>query len=326
MNTVNVHRDAQSTGTTIRQNANWLGQGHQATRSQTGAATLNRRVEPAAGLGGASATGASWQYQNAQQGRTTGTGKKPAQQAQQQPQKPAPTKQTQTQQNQQKPTQQQQQTQKPANDRQPVDGKDISKTFQYTPGGKDEPLDQVADLQGFKGKPTLIKDSTEFSAAVKASGVMAYRTLGSGTDVVTGTRKSGAQFADDLKNSDAFSHNGTGGKVYGSGIYIAAASKATPGTAPSRNATNAAKSDSQCYAHNGKTVAMTLATNANIGDYNKVSSEFSKLPRAQRAKFGNELGAYAASKGYDGLKAEDAGWGCDYIMVYNRTKLIVYDN
>ena len=320
--TANVHRE--SFGENIRQNANWIGHGKQQSPRYQGAATL-RRLETqytSGGLDAASATGGSWQYQNQQQGRTTKPGKQPAKQpqqkpaAQQQPQQQQPSAQKQP----------QQQPQKPKSDRQPVDGKDISNTFKYDPSAKGEPLDQVADQQGYKGKPTLIKDRTEFSAAVKASGFMAYRTLGDGTDVVTGKRKTGDQFADDLKNSDSFSHNGTGGKVYGGGIYMAATSNPTKGTAPSRSDTNAAKRDSQCYGSGStKTVGLTLDASAKIGDYDTVRTEFRNLRASQRLKYGGDMAAYAASKGYDALKATNAGCGCDYVMVYNRTKLVIFD-
>lgn len=329
-NTANVHRE--SYGENIRQNANWIGQGKQQTPRQQGTGTLRYRVEPAAGLAGASAAGASWQYQNQQQGRTTKPGKKTTQQPQQaanqqQSQQQAATKPQQTQQKPAAKPQQQQTQQQQANARTPVTGKDISRTFKYDARAKGDPLDQVADQQGFKGKPTLIKDRAQFSAAVKDSGVMAYRTLGNGQDVVTGKTKTGAQFADDLKNSDSFSHNGTGGKIYGSGIYIAATSNPVQGKAPSRQSTNNAKSDSQGYGWSGgaKTVAMTLDKSAKIGDYSKVRSDYNNLTRTKRAQYG-DLAGYAASKGYDGLKAVNAGMGCDYITVYNRTKLIIFDD
>lgn len=103
-NTFNVHRE--SYGENIRQNANWLGRGKQASPGQQGNATLRSRVEPIAGLAGASATGSSWQYQNQQQGRTTQPGKQPAQKPSQQQ---ATQKPQQTQQTQQKPQQAQQQ-------------------------------------------------------------------------------------------------------------------------------------------------------------------------------------------------------------------------
>ena len=326
--TMNVHRDAKSTGPTIRHNANWMGSGNQGNPRWQGSGTLRNRVEPGYGLRGASVVGSQWQQSNQKRGRTTQPGKQPANQPQQKPATPKQTQPQQQQPAQQKPTPQKQ-PQKPAQqkpDRQPVDGKDISKTFKYDPNGKGEPLDQVADQQGYKGKPTLVKDRAEFSAAVTASGIMAYRTLGNGTDVVTGKRKTGDEFADDLKNADVFSHNGTGGKVYSGGIYIAAASNAKKGVAPSRSDTNAAKKDSQGYgAGSIKTVAVTLAANAKIGDFNAVESEFYNLPRSSRQKYGNDISAYAASKGYDALKAVGAGWGCDYVMVYNRTKLVIFD-
>lgn len=323
-NTANVHRE--SYGENIRQNANWIGSGKQQTPRQQGAATLRQRVEPIGGLAGASAAGASWQHQNQMQGRTTKPGKQPPQQQTQQQTAAKPAqKPKQTQTNQQT---QQQNNAAQANARKPVDGKDISRTFTYNSRAKGEPLDQVADQQGFKGKPTLIKDNTEFSAAVKASGIMAYRTLGDGKDVVTGQRKTGGQFADDLKNSDKFSHNGTGGKVYGGGIYIAATSNPVQGKAPSQRATNNAKTDSQYYGNGGgsKTVAITLQPNAKIGDYSTERASFNRLSASQKAKFGNDFAAYAASKGYDGMRVTGAGMGCDYITVYNRSKLIIFDN
>lgn len=330
-NTVNVHR--QSYGENIRQNANWMAQGNSGTmyhgRQSTGNATLTRRVEPLTGLAGASRRGATWQAQNQQQGRTTKPGKQQAAgatttaQTQQTP-KPKPN----TQQAAQKPAQQAQQAQKPASDRKPVDGKDISSSFQYSNRSKGNALDQVADQQGYKGKPQVVKDSGEFSTAVKASGIMAYRTIKSGNDAVTGKYKTGSQFADDLKNSDTFAHNGNGMRAYGGGLYIAATQNSVKGQAPSRSSTNAAKSDSRMYGgglQSSKQVGMTLDPSAKIGDYSKVRSEFNRLPASKRQNFGNDVGAYAASKGYDGLRAVDAGWGCDYITVYNRTKLVIYD-
>lgn len=328
MNTVNVHRDAQATGATIRANANWLGQGHQQTRSQTGSATLNRRVEPNGGLPMASATGASWQAQNSMSGRTTNPGKQPAQQ----PQKPAAQKPAQPKPQQQKPAQQQQQAQQqPANNRKPVDGKDISTAYKYDSRKGGSSLDQVAEQQGYNGKPTLVKDKAEFSQAVKDSGIMAYRTIKSGTDVATGKHKTSDEFVNDLKNGDKFSHNGSGGQAYGAGIYIAGTSNPVKGRAPSRSATDSAKQDSKCYGNStAKTVAMTLHKDANIGDYNQLQSQYSRIPSStRRSKYGmnsnDGFAAFCASKGYDAVCAKGAGWNCDYIIVYNRTKLVIFD-
>lgn len=321
-NTANVH--PQSYGENIQQNARWMGSGKHLGRGNSGYAYMRNRVERTGGLAGASRVGGSWQAQNQQQGRTTQPGKQPAKQPKQ---KPAAPNQQQAAPAQQKPAAQKQPQKPKTNDRQPVDGKDISRTFNYDPNAKGSALDQVTEQQGYKGKPTLIKDKTEFSAAVKASGVMAYRTVNAGTDVVTGKRKSADDFVNDMKNSDTISHNGSGGQVYGGGIYIAATQNPRKGVAPSRTDTNAAKKDSQCYGSgNSKTMAMTLATNAKVGDYYTVLNEFNNLSWNSRTKkYGGDVAAYAASKGYDALKAQGAGWGCDYVMVYNRSKLVVFD-
>lgn len=350
-NTANVHRD--SYGENIRQNANWLGRGNQGNNRWQGNATLRARVEPGFGLQGASSTGAAWQAQNQAQGRTTKPGQQPAQQtqaqtqtqqkpAQAQPQQPAQPAQNQPkatakpqqpQQPQQQPAQNQQtQQQNPKNTgRAPVDGKDISGTFQYNPNGKGSALDQVAAQQGYTGKPTVITDKAEFSQRVAESGVMAYRTINSGKDVKTGAHKTSSQFADDLKNGDEFSFNGSGGQAYGAGLYIAGATSTTKGKGPSRSATNAAKTDSKAYGSTGsKTVSLTLDKSAKVGDFQTLWSQYHSIPASTRSsKYGvsstNGFAAFCASKGFDALRSVDAGIGCDYYIVYNRTKLIVYD-
>lgn len=328
--TMNVHQE--SYGETIRQNANWLGHhNYNVGPRQTGSGTLTQRVEPKNGLAGASAHGYVWQYYNRLNNRTTKPNKQTQnqqQQGQQQPQKPAPAKQPKPQQAQQKPAQQQQ---KPASDRKPVDGKDISATYKYDSKQGGNALNQVAKQQGYDGKPTVVKDRKEFSKAVQESGVMAYRTIKAGTDVVTGKHKTGAEFADDLKNGDTFSHNGSGWRAYGSGIYIAATANPVQGKAPSRSATNSAKSDSKNYGNStSKTVGMTLTKDAKIGDYNQLNSDFNRMRASTRnSKYGPDkadgFAAYCASKGYDAVCAKNAGWGCDYIIVYNRTKLVIFD-
>lgn len=323
-NTANVHR--ASYGENIRQNANWLGRGKQVKPGQQGNATLRQRVEPAAGLGGASATGASWQSQNQAQGRSTTPGQQSAQQpAQNQPKATAKPQQA------QQPPQQPAQPSPKTTGRGPVDGKDISANFKYDPNGKGNALDQVAAQQGYTGKPTVVKDKNEFSQRVADSGIMVYRTINGGTDVTTGTRKTGVQFADDLKNGDNFSFNGHGGQVYGAGLYIAGATSSTQGKGPSRSATNSAKKDSKAYGSTGsKTVSMTLDKSAKIGDYRTLMTQFSSLSRnTVRAQYGNSsaaaFAAFCASKGYDAVRSTNAGIGCDYYIVYNRTKLIMFD-
>lgn len=208
-----------------------------------------------------------------------------------------------------------------------VTGKDISKTVKIDPNGR-AAIDQVAAAQGFNGKPTVVSKK-EFDEAVKTTGTIAFRTVGDATDVLTGQHKTSQQFAKMIQDGDPkdFSFNGNGMQAYGGGMYIAANQKPQAGVAPSASAATAASKDSWNYGWGGSPtqVSMTLHPSAKIGDYNKVENEFKKQPSSVRKKFGYDVGAYAASKGWDGLRAKDAGWGCDYITVYNRTKVICLD-
>ena len=81
------------------------------------------------------------------------------------------------------------------------------------------------------------------------------------------------------------------------------------------------------YGSYGKraTATVTLDPSAKIGDYNTVYRQFSRESVSVRSRFG-DVGAYAAAKGYDGLRAKDGGWNCDYVTIFNRTKLIVLDD
>lgn len=362
MNTINVHRDARATGMTIRQNANWLGQGHQQTRSQTGAATLNRRVEPAAGLDGASATGASWQYQNAQQGRTTNPGKQP-QQAQQQPQKPAPAKQPQPQ---QKPAQQQQQAQQTQQQGDPnqtlaskvgnvylssgdklaiqardgightttttnvanahyqdrVAGKDISGTVDVTKiRSNKDPIDKIAELQGWNKAPTVTTDLDAFQKAAKQSGCLMIRSVHGNSQ----TGASADQVCKTTMTDGNASLGGTGAKAYSSGLYMV---KNDFGNRTGRNLSkwiNAGQNES--YGYGNKQMMATLHPNAKVAtptQANLLHSAYRRLSPAQQRKYG-DLGSYIASKGYDAAQWHDGGSDPgSYATVYNKTALIYY--
>lgn len=353
MNTVNVHRAAQSTGTTIRQNANWLGQGKQQTRSQTGSATLNRRVEPASGLRGASATGAKWQAQNQLQGNHTQVSQKPAkkpakQQAQQQNQQ-------QTQQTQQKPAQQQQptgkysldsatqsvqlhtgdklalqprnksghntNTQKAANahDQEHVVGKDISKTADIsTVKGHKDAIDAMAELQGWNKAPTVTDNLETFQKAAKQSGTMMYRT-------VHGNYNTGQTSMDICKETMADGNaplGGTGGKIYGAGLYmVGAQTNNKTGRNLAHQQWNSQK-ESFCY---GDTQMMaTIHPSAKIASPTKANQlvrEYRNLSYSDQQRFGN-YSSYIASKGYDGARWHTSA--DPYITMYNKSAMIFY--
>lgn len=336
--TPNVHR--QSGGNNIQQITNWLGQGKQANPRQRGYTTLRQRIEPVSGLAGAAATGAAWQAQNQKMGYTTTGSKRRFNQnskqtsstTQQTASKPSNPTQKPTSQKPQttqapKPTQQQNSANGSLNGfKGAVNGKNITLSFKHIKGNGPA-VQQVADQQGYLGKPKLVS-SPEFYAAAKKSGVIGFRTWSDGTDVTTGKRVSAKTFKNDLSNKDKISLNGSGAQAYGSGIYIATTSNPKAGKMPDSGKITSAVYDSLSYATRGKraTAAITLDPSARVGDGSAVSNSFYRQTSAMQAAFKHDIGAYAAALGYDALTWKNAGCGCDYTTVYNRTKLIVLDD
>ena len=343
MNTVNVHRDAQATGATIRANANWLGQGHQQTRSQTGAATLNRRVEPKGGLPMASATGASWQAQNSMSGRTTNPGKQPAQQ----PQKPA---QQQQQQNTADPNQnlanQVSKVNLSSGDKLAmqardwnghttttndvanahyqarVAGKDISSTVDITKvRGKKDPIDKMAELQGWNKAPTVTTDLDTFQKAAKQSGCMMIRSVHGNSRA----GKTADQVCKETMTDGNASLGGTGAKAYGSGLYMV---KNDFGSNTGRNLSRwIARGQDESYSYGDKQMMATLHPNAKIAtpsQANAMKQTFLSMSPAKQKKYG-DWGAYIASKGYDAAQWHDGRSDPgSYATVYNKSALIFY--
>lgn len=289
--TMNVHRESK--GESITQNARWL-------------ATGQKPAVPA------SVSRARYQQRKLRQ-----------QQAQQQAQATSSTASTQAPKKPATPKAQTTNTQPQTNGHTMAQGKDISSTFTPTRGSKKQVFDQVCEQQGFTGKPQLV-DRATFHAAEKASGVRGYRTWHD--DYKTGT--TAQDFKKQLSQSDDFEAAGGGGRAYGGGTYIATNPKPVAGTAPSRKACSDAWDDSRMYGGSGNksTATVTLDPSAKIGDYSTVTRQFYKESPATQNKFRNDVGAYAAAKGYDGLRAVNAGWQCDYVTVYNRSKLIVLND
>lgn len=344
-NTANVHRE--SYGENIRQNANWIGRGKQQTPHQQGTGTLRYRVEPIGGLQGASAAGASWQHQNQAQGRTTKPGKQQNQQQQQNQQaqqKPAAPKQTQPQP--QKPQTLASEvsdvtlhtgdklaivprnaqghnttTRKLVNDHdQPrVEGKDISKTADIrTVKGSKEPIDKIAELQGWNKSPTVTNDLETFQKAAKKSGTLLFRS-------VDGNYHTG-QSADDVCKDTMTNGNGAlggnGGKLYSSGMYCVGAQT---NNATGRNLAHQINgSQNHSYAYADTQMMATVHHNAKIAtptQAGKLKSEYLNLSTSDRNRFG-DVGSYIASKGYDGARWHDRS--DPYITMYNKSAMIFY--
>ena len=301
--TLNVHQESK--GESIQQNANWLATGQ---KPKVPAAVSRQR----------------YQQRKLKQQQAA------AQQAAQKPAAPKPAAVPKAPQTAQKPPVQapkQTQTQKPANQHQMAQGKDISQTFSIQWSGKGSGFAQITKLQGYDKKGKVV-DQAEFDAAVKQSGIIAYRTWSPGMNYTTNKQATANDFKRSFMNDDSVVAAGSGGRVYGSGTYIAANSKPVPGKNPLPSNAKAALKDSQMYG-SGKsaTAQITLDPSAKIADYYKLEAELDALPKKTRLnRFAGDVGIYAAAKGYDAVRAVDAGLGCDYITILNRTKAIILND
>ena len=216
---------------------------------------------------------------------------------------------------------------RPSTSHKMVTGKDIRKQVDTSNMNKKQAMDHVARMQGYKGQGRVVSDRKEFENAVKKSGIVKYRTLGDGTDVKTKKNTKASTFIDYMKKGteDQLSLNGSGGSAYGQGIYTAS-TKMTPGKKPSRQAQETAAEGSIDYQPRGqgKTIAMTLDPSAKVGDYDTLYRELRNLTRGEKDTYSCDVGVYAAAKGYDAVTTQI--WGDEhYTMVYNRTKMIFFD-
>lgn len=347
-NTANVHRE--SYGENIRQNANWIGRGKQQTPRQQGSGTLRYRVEPVAGLAGASAVGSSWQFQNQRQGRKTQQPKQPkqpqqpkqqaqAQQAQQAAQKPAAAKPNKPQANNQNPQQQAQQKPKQPNDRQMVEGRDLVAEMGKAKVGK-MTVEQVLKEQGFDNKPKIAKTEAEFLKAVQDGKNIGVRSW-NGADA-----KTRAAYDDQLKNGD-FYVKCSGGNALGRGMYVAVSTASDgrnsfSGHTRGRIDYDSAYTESQPYG--SWHVNMVIDKSAKLitaSDAMRMAKKdgYHSGTWSARSNVDWDIGAYAAAKGYDGVimngwsgagksgtLADNPGLKGHYINMVNRSKVTIFDS
>lgn len=341
---MNIHRESK--GENIRQNDNWIKSGQKPTPSQLSRAAANapKTVQQA--------------QQNAHTNRVKGTmgatetatARHPRTQ-----QKPQPKPQQQNQQTQQ----QNQQTQQPPKSgtvrvkqrmrsgetmdadfdqstvagaknkefRGTAQGKDLTKSFDATKvtatddyWGADRYTNRVADLQGFNS-PAKKVSQAEFDQLAKAYGDEFYRTVGGAT--VNGKRLSAKGMKDAYSTENDLSMNGSGGRMYGDGIYtVSAKMNAGRGRKYTANDAADAKRESQYYGDGRTTLKMTWLSKPNIITNSQLDKEWNNLSYSERAKFGDHKNTYACAKGYDAIYT-NAG---NYMTVFNRSKIAVLDD
>lgn len=200
-----------------------------------------------------------------------------------------------------------------------VAGKDITKSVDVSKisGGKD-PIDKIAIAQGWDKSPTVTNDKDMFDAACMKSGRVMFRSVHADAP----TRMTNDQVATETMSNGKTALGGSGGKAYGSGLYLVDSSIKS-GVTPRKM--NAASHES--YYYGDRQMMATLHPSAKIASTSqalKIRGEFRNLSSSDQARFGRDLNSYIASKGYDGVK-----WGPDsnptaYTTVFNKSAMIFY--
>lgn len=224
------------------------------------------------------------------------------------------------------------------NERKQVDGKDITKTFQYNPDAKapestqeafngrfqKEAMLQIADVQGYNKAPTVVSKA-EFNNLVKEHGNISFRTVGDNDD-------EGREFCRQFMYDDNIAYNYGGGRSYGDGLYIATANS----TAQFLNKDFIpASNNSWGYGYNQ--MAIVMDKNIKLAHLKDVKEKIATMTDDELSKYGTAARwqredclatRVAAAEGYDGIIADTNGAQGDsteYVTIFNRTKLYVCD-
>ena len=178
----------------------------------------------------------------------------------------------------------------------------------------------------------MTDDLVAFTGACKASNFIAKRGIGASNKATLDA------YDKELKNGD-FYVKCSGGSVHGYGMY--AASVAANGKKAASGIKHA-ESTAQAYASGNrsqKIYTMTLDKSAKVGKENdlyrqmKSDTEFQKVCNrsGMRSSYTQDVGVYAAYKGYDayiagGGRTRTDGSSSNYTVILNRSKVIIYDD
>lgn len=207
-----------------------------------------------------------------------------------------------------------------------VAGKDISKSFDVSKATVNRnigegAIDAVAEAQGWRKSPTVTNDLETFQKAAVQSGQILVRSVGAYTSG-DGKRYSDVDACKEVMTNGKASLNGSGHQFYGGGLYMVGA-KISSGS--SRNTKTIAGAQNESFGYNRQQMMATVQRGTKIADFSttkRLDRQFGGLSSATKAKFGNDVGAYIASKGYDG-----ACWHNNsnpYITMYNKSAMIFY--
>lgn len=210
-----------------------------------------------------------------------------------------------------------------------VVGRDITASFDATKTKSEDPFNgtftnNVARLQGFDS-PAKLVSKEEFAVLEKACGDVFYRTVN--PTKFKGKRMSGAEFAKQMYVADKLEMNGSGGRVYGDGIYVASSAwdGRTLASSLSESRKRAAYNESACYGNGDyKTLEMTWTRKPKMIKQSDLKRMWDRLSVSQKRRFGGVYfeyyaNTYACALGYDGMYCD----GVDYMVIWNRSIIAV---
>ena len=203
-----------------------------------------------------------------------------------------------------------------------VAGKDISKKFDIDKmGTKKDPIDAVAEAQGWNKSATVTNDRELFDKACVQSGRVMCRSVCN--DLYGGTGKKAEEICKDTMTDGNASLGGSGGKAYGSGMYVADCK--IKGYKDTGNRVAMAQNESFCYGP--KQMMCTVHPKAKIASGKKLTTlvdQWYDMSSKEQARFGYDRNAFIASKGYDGAKWHDDSDPSAYTTVFNKSALIFF--
>ena len=206
-----------------------------------------------------------------------------------------------------------------------VDGKDISKTADLSKvkssynGSFKDPIDKMAELQGWNKAPTVTDNLETFQKAAKQSGTLLIRSVNQNY----GTGQSAADVCKSTMSDGNAPLGGSGGKVYGSGMYMVGAS--TSGATGRALGQKIAKSQDHSYCYGSTQMMATVHPSSKIAtptQARNLKTQWQNLSHSDQKRFEFDMGSFIASKGFDGAQWHDRS--DPYITMYNKSALIFY--
>jgi hypothetical protein len=200
-----------------------------------------------------------------------------------------------------------------------LDNELSDKTSKYNPNefldnkfSNDEALEQIAERQGFDGKPQRTASQSEYDAIQSPKiqgGQLNNENAVIKNELHRGFRNSQDISADKAKTEFEQGDYYAGKGIIGNGIYVSPRLDTATGYAENESLQNVS--------------SFKLDSNAKIGSYSQIVQERNQIQSELPNSVYNDIGRYAAAKGYDGYIMDIApATGMD-IVANNITQLVI---